>query len=80
MEWWILDERKKRCAQFYRNFDGTFGDFAGIVSEGRFEKRRLMTIKPIDRLYGLPFLLIGLTVLVKSLDLFLFQIGFLDCF
>ena len=29
-----------------------------------------MSRKPIDRLHGLPFLLIGLTVLVKSLDLF----------
>lgn len=29
-----------------------------------------MSKKPIDRLYGLPFLLIGLTVLVKSFDLF----------
>jgi len=29
-----------------------------------------MSRKPIDRLHGLPFLLIGLIVLVKSLDLF----------
>jgi hypothetical protein len=29
-----------------------------------------MSKKIIDRLYGLPFLLIGMTVFVKSLDLF----------
>ena len=29
-----------------------------------------MTKKPIDRLYGLPFLFIGLAVLVKYLNLF----------
>jgi hypothetical protein len=29
-----------------------------------------MTKKPIDRLYGLPFLILGLAVLVKYLNLF----------
>lgn len=29
-----------------------------------------MTKKPIDRLYGLPFLFLGLAVLVKYLNLF----------